>query len=208
MTNSKAYSLILVSVVASFLGFWVENFFISFSHGFIDNRNMVLPFLFGYGLSILAYYFLFGTPNSPLFFGKPIALKGVAATVYSFVVAFLGVSIGEIIVGHLTEWACGIVWWNYSAIPLHITRYTSVPTSLAFASLITVYMKFFFDPLTNLFSKMHPRALSFLAITTALVLTLDMVNSGIYMFKYNEIQQIWKYEFEKPLKSIILRSSP
>ena len=134
MISTKSAALILVIVVVSFLGFCVENVFISFSHGFVDNRNMVLPFLFGYGLSILAYYHLFGTPDNPLYFSKEFSFPcSNLATIYCFIVAFLGVSIGEIILGYLTEWSVGIIWWNYSAIPLHITRYTSVPTSFCFA---------------------------------------------------------------------------
>ena len=205
MINTKGFSLILVSVVVSFIGFCVENVFISFSHGFMDNRNMVLPFLFGYGLAILAFYFLFGTPNAPLLFGKPIAFSSeIKSTLYCFMVAFLGVSLGEVILGYMTEWCCGIIWWDYTSIPLHITRYTSVPTSAGFAFLITVFMKYCFDPLLSLFSRMHPNALSFLALICVLILTLDILNSAIYMFKNHDTMRIWRFEFEKPLKDILL----
>ena len=197
MATTKAYSLILVSIVASFIGFSVENIFIAWNHGFMDNRNMVLPFLYGYGLAMILYNVLFGTPNEPLLFGQPISFSSnVTATIYSFTMAFLGVCIGEIIVGYMTQWCCNIIWWDYSEIPLHITRYTSIPTSAGFAFLITLFMKYCFDPLMSFFSKLHPNALSFLATALLLVLVLDMVNSGIHMFRYNDTLHIWRIDFE------------
>jgi uncharacterized membrane protein len=197
MMKTKTYSLILIIVVVSFLGFCVENIFIGLRHGFIDNRNMILPFLLGYGLSILAYYMLFGTPDKPLFFGKEIYFSSsIKLTFYCFAVAFIGVSIGEIILGYATEWCCDIVWWDYTQIPLHITKYTSVPTSLVFATLITVFMKYCFNPLLSFFSKMNPAALSFLATAMLLVLVLDMINSGIYMFKHSDTLHLWRFDFE------------
>lgn len=206
MVNTKICALVLISVIVSFIGFGIENIFISFSHGYMDNRNMILPFLFGYGLAILAYYALFGTPNTPLFFGKEVNISGTKATIYCFTIAFLGVSIGEIILGYMTEWLCGIKWWDYSAIPLHITRYTSVPTSAGFAFLITVFMKYFFEPLLSYFSKMNPTTLSFLAVYSVLVLSLDMFNSTVYMFKNHDTLRIWRFDFKKTLKELLLSS--
>ena len=203
MVATKAFALIMVVVVVSFLGFCVENVFISLNHGFIDNRNMVLPFLLGYGLSILAYYFLFGTPNNPLFFGKEISFSSsFKATFYCFTVAFLGVSIGEIILGYATEWCCGIVWWNYTKIPMHVTKYTSVPTSFAFATLITVFMKYMFSPLISAFSKINPIVLGFLSLSLLFLLSLDMLNSALYMFKKHTILNIWKLDVNQILKDI------
>lgn len=194
MAATKAFALIMVIIVVSFLGFCVENVFISLNHGFVDNRNMVLPFLLGYGLAILAYYLLFGTPQNPLFFGTPISFStSLKSTLYCFVISFIGVSIGEIILGYATEWCCGIVWWNYSQIPMHITKYTSVPTSLAFATLITVFMKYMFSPLISLFSKINPEILGFLSVLLLFLLSLDAINSALYMFKNHSTLNIWRF---------------
>lgn len=204
MANTKTFAIILVMVVVSLMGFCVENIFIGFNRGFMDNRNMILPFLFGYGLSILAVYLLFGTPTDPKFWGKEIAIpNGAVSTLYYFIIAFLGVSVGEILLGYATEWACGIIWWDYTSIPLHITRYTSVPTSAAFASLITVFMKFFFYPLLTRFSRMNPKVLAFIAVTFTVILSLDMINSAFYMFKHRATLSLWKINFKRPFKDII-----
>ena len=205
MINARTYALILIVILVSFLGFVVENFFISFSNGVMDNRNMVLPFLLGYGLAILTIYKLFGTPDSPMFFGKGISISNpFISFVYYFIIAFLCVSIGELILGHLIEWSCEIVWWNYTALPLHITKYTSIPTSTIFAILITVFMKYFFDPLLNRFSKMNYQTLSILAIALIVLLSIDFINSGIYMFKNHQTLRLWRIEFEKPIKDILI----
>ena len=205
--NARTYALILIVILASFLGFLVENCFISFSSGVIDNRNMILPFLLGYGLAILTIYKLFGTPHSPMFFGKGISISNpFISFVYYFIIAFLCVSIGELILGHLIEWSCEIVWWNYTALPLHITKYTSIPTSTIFAILITVFMKYFFDPLLNRFSKMNYQTLSILAISLIVLLSIDFINSGIYMFKTHHTLRLWRIEFYKPLKELLITS--
>ena len=197
MADTKTLALIMVIIVVSFLGFCVENIFISINHGFIDNRNMILPFLLGYGFAVLAYYKLFGTTQDPLFFGNEIQISSTFhSTLYCFVVSFIGVCVGEILLGLLTEWSCDIIWWDYSKIPFHITRYTSVPTSLGFATLITVFMKYFFDPLLSAFSKINPVILSFISITFLLFLTLDMINSAFYMLKNHSTLKIWRIDVD------------
>ncbi len=205
MINARTYALILIIILVSFLGFLVENFFISFSIGVIDNRNMVLPFLLGYGLAILTIYKLFGTPHSPMFFGKNVVIgSSFISSLYYFLIAFLCVSIGELILGHMIEWSCDIVWWNYTALPLHITKYTSIPTSTIFAMLITVFMKYFFDPLLNNFSKMNYQTLSILAISLIVLLSLDFINSGIYMFRNHHTLRLWRIEFDNSIKQLII----
>lgn len=205
MTNTKSLALILIVVLVSLLGFIVENVFTSFTHGFIDNRNMVLPFLLGYGLAVLTIYKLFGTPKNPLFWGKSIDVSNSHLSVlYYFIIAFLCVSVGEIILGYLIEWTCDIIWWDYTAIPLHITRYTSIPTSTLFALLITVFMRHLFDPLLNSFSKMNPKILSVLALSLIVLLSIDFINSGIYMFKNHNTLRIWHIDFKKSIKQMLL----
>ena len=56
------YSLGIMVAVISFLGFSLENLWLSLTKGFIDNRNMNAPFLMGYGLLVVGMYLLLGTP--------------------------------------------------------------------------------------------------------------------------------------------------
>ena len=56
---------IIASVIIFFLGFYLENIWICFRKGYIDNRNMMLPFLLGYSFALLGIYFVLGTPGHP-----------------------------------------------------------------------------------------------------------------------------------------------
>ena len=198
LKRKNVYALIMVMVVVSLLGFCVESIFTVFMHGFLNNKNMVLPFLWGYGLAILLLYVLFGTPECPLWFTKPTNFTSrTEKYVYYFIIAFFGVCIGEIILGYLVEATCNIVWWDYSILPLNITKYTSVPTSTGFASLIFIFMRYIFNPLLDRFSSMNYTALKFIAISFATILTLDMINSAIYMLIKRQTLQIWKIKFKK-----------
>ncbi|MBO5716306.1 MAG: putative ABC transporter permease [Clostridia bacterium] len=202
--NTKRLSLILIVVIVSFLGFCVENIFMAFDDGIINNRNMLLPFLLGYGLAILAFYTVIGTPDAPRFLKKELQLSSFGGFAFYFAMAFLGVCIAEIVIGYAVEWSCGIIWWDYTDIPLHITRYTSVPTSTIFALLITVFMKFFFNPLLNGFSKMNPRALAIISISLIVLLSIDFIHSGIYMLKNRDLLRLWRFELKKPIKQIFI----
>lgn len=204
MKKTNPYSLILVAVVVSFLGFIIENIFVGATDAKMNNRNMILPFLFGYGLAILVIYGLFGTPDSPKLFTRDLAItQPKLGLLYYFGISFLCVCIGEIVLGYAVEWGCDIIWWDYTRLPLHFTRYTSVPTSAAFAALITLFMKVFFKPLCELFSRINPNVLPFIAVSFTVILTLDMVNSLIYMISNHDTLIIWEIHFEKSLVELL-----
>ena len=196
--ESKNSALVMIMIIVSFAGFWIENIFTAYKKGIMTNRNMILPFLLGYGLSILGFYFAFGTPDMPMFFGNALLFSSpFAAILYYFSVSFLFVCMGEMILGSLTEHLCGIIWWNYTDIPLHISKYTSVPTSIAFASIITLFMKFLFNPLINIFSASDIRLLSLLSVAIISFLSFDFIHSGIYMFRNRKLLDIWSIKFKK-----------
>jgi uncharacterized membrane protein len=192
----------MIIVLVSFLGFCVENTFICAHSGFIDNRNMILPFIFGYGLSLFGIYKLFGTPQEPLFFTSNVYFyDDKISIIYYFTVAFFAVSVGELIVGSVTEKLFGIIWWDYTRIPLHLTRYTSVPTSLAFATLITLFMRYCFDPILKAFLKLDPRALTFIAIAFVIILSADAINSTVYMAKHHKLMSLWRLDLGSHFKN-------
>lgn len=201
--ETRKFAFIMIVIIVSFLGFCVENIFTAYNNGSINNKNMVFPFLLGYGLAILALYLLFGTPKDPRFIKINLHLSSFIGSAYYFVISFLAVCIGEIILGYFIEWSCGIIWWNYSNIPMHITKYTSIPTSSAFAILITVFMRFFFNPLVSIFMNINPKVLIVLSISLITVISIDFIHSGIYMFKHHETLKIWKFDFNKSIKNMI-----
>lgn len=191
IVNVMALGMI-VSVV-SFLGFAVENMWLAMTKGYIDNRNMCFPFMIGYGAAILLIYIIFGMPEKLWFLGKAIKVQNrIIRLLIYFAEVMLCVCIGEILLGTFVEKMCHFYWWDYSQIPLHITRYTSIPTSMMFSLLITVFMEVFFGPLYSFFQKCN---FSVLCIVTVSLLTLmagDFIYNACRLYRNQGMVRRWK----------------
>lgn len=195
MKTAEIFALCLIITIVSFLGFVVENVWLALTKGFMDNRNMYLPFLLGYGLAMVAIYLMFGTPLAPRFFKKKIVIQNafLRALVY-FLMVCLCVSLGEFVLGTLVENTCGVIWWDYTRLPLHITRYTSVPTSIGFGMLITIFMRYFFVPLYEFFVEMDYGDLCVTAYGFMTLMVVDFIHSAICTYKERSLAQIWRID--------------
>ena len=58
LCGQDVYVLGMMVALISFLGFLVENLWLALTKGYINNRNMNAPFLLGYGMLVVAMYFL------------------------------------------------------------------------------------------------------------------------------------------------------
>ena len=183
----------MMIALISFLGFLVENLWLALTKGYINNRNMNAPFLLGYGMLVVAMYFMFGTPEE-ISLPRRMRKKETRYRRYAvyFLWAMLFVCIGEIVLGTVVEKLCGIEYWNYSRIPLHITKYTSIPTSAAFASMITLFMGRFFHPILRFLSKIDERVLKVLGVTLCLIMLWDFVVSFAVMIRKKSFYLKWK----------------
>lgn len=187
------YALGIMVAVVSFLGFVVENVWLAMTKGYINNRNMNAPFLLGYGLLIAAFYFVLGTPNQmalPKCLQKKLRARG--KYILYFVCALLAVCISEIVLGEVVEKLCGFEYWNYENIPLHITKYTSIPTSIAFAAIITFFMGVCFEPLMALILQMDVRWMKIISVVLMTVMGIDFIASFRMMFKRKDYYLKWK----------------
>lgn len=189
------YSLGIMVAVISFLGFSLENLWLSLTKGFIDNRNMNAPFLMGYGLLVVGMYLLLGTPeNMALAEMVPVdRSKGEKFFVY-FLCAFAVVTVGELILGHLMEKICGIQYWNYNWIPLHITQYTSIPTSIGFAAIITSFMGACFDPIMSVITIIPAQEAKSASIILMLIMSTDLVASFSKMHRTRSLNTKWQIQ--------------
>lgn len=195
MKLRQLFALFLIIALVSFLGFCVENIWLAMTKGYMNNRNMRLPFLLGYGLAIVAIYAMFGTPQAPRLFTLAIPIQSKFLRIASYyLIVCLCVMVGEIALGTFVEKTCGIVWWNYSQLPLHITKYTSVPTTLAFGFLITVFMGCFFTPAYTYFSGTSSKLLAALACGLMLLMVIDFIHSGIAMYAHGALLETWKID--------------
>lgn len=194
----NVYALGIMAAIISFLGFVVENVWLAITKGYINNRNMNTPFLLGYGLLVIAFYFVLGTPNQmvlPKNLKKRLSRR--AKYIFYFLCAFFVVCIAEIILGEIVERLCGIEYWNYENLPFHITKYTSVPTSIAFASIITFFMGVCFEPVMELILQMDMRWMKVLSITLMTVMGVDFFVSFRMMIKRRDYYLKWKIFLRK-----------
>ena len=182
----------IMIAVLSFGGFVVENIWLAVTKGYMNSRNMHAPFLLGYGLLILAFYFLFGTPDHVKVLGMPIEIEnGHLRYFVYFLIAMVTVSISEIVLGTFVEKCCGIVWWDYRNIPLHFTKYTSLPTSLGFAFIIVEIMENLFLPIMQAISMLHKTVAAVLAIGVDLIMIVDFLVSMAHMFISGKLHSFW-----------------
>lgn len=190
-----AYGLMIV--VISFMGFLTENIWLAITKGYVDNRNMHAPFLLGYGVLILMMYLGLGTPRELAAWGflKYIP-EGLPSYIFYYVVSFFIVSIGEIALGTLVEKLCKIQYWNYNWLPLHFTQYTSVPTSIMFAAIITFVMSNLYTPILNSILQMDVSRMKFLSIVLMGILVLDFICSFRTMYRKQDFNDIWRYDLK------------
>ncbi len=187
MIQYNINDMFVMFTIASFLGFVFENIFCINWNGYIDNRNMTLPFIHGYGDAVTGIYMLLGIPS-----GSNIVMY--------FLCSFIIVCLSEIILGKTVEKICGFIWWNYDKFPLHITHYTSVPTSLGFASVITIFMKFCFVPVMDVIAILPLQIKFIFRIPMFVILTFDMFSSYTAMFKKRKHNNIWRIWVNKSKK--------
>lgn len=183
---------IMVGVI-SFLGFVLENLWLLVTKGYINNRNMSAPFLIGYGLLVVAIYFFLGIPSKNVIFAlsdKRISKK--LNIILYFIICLLIVSIGEILLGNIVEKLCGIEYWNYSCLPMHIGKYTSIPTSIGFAAIITFFMNSCFVPIMTIISNIPHNARRIIALVLIVIMTLDFIESFRVMIMTRNFNCRWQ----------------
>lgn len=189
------FDLGIMVAIISFLGFIVENIWLAATKGYVNNRNMNAPFLLGYGLLVISLFFVLGTPEEMAQWGmlKGIRTKRMRYMLY-FVCSFVVVSIGEILLGTIVEKLCGIEYWNYASLPMHITKYTSVPTSMGFASMITFFMGKCFTPLMGWIGRLDSPGLRVVSTMLMAIMVVDFLYSFYHMIWSKDFYLKWQIE--------------
>ena len=180
-SDYTVYDYFLMMSLISFLGFLLENIWISVRKGYVDNRNMNLPFLLGYGIAVMFIYFVLGVPD-----------KSNAFLYCS--ICFIIVSLGEILLGTVVEKICGIHYWDYTSLPLHFTRYTSLFTSIGFSLIITGFMKYAFVPIMDSIHSHSSTSLNVFSVILIIALCIDFMASFYYMYKHQDFYHLWEHK--------------
>ena len=194
--RSEILGLSAIVIVTSFLGFAIENAWIAVKYGCFENRGMLFPFLFGYGVMIVAVYLLFGLPSNPLFFGRPI--KNTMNKDLQYILCIMcTICVGEILLGNTVEMLSGYKWWDFSEVPLHIGGYTSIPTSVGFALIIYLFMKNAYNPIVEFAGKMDKNNHSKIIIVLMTIIIFDYLFSTIFLVHHGDVLRVWRLEFPR-----------
>ena len=178
------YDWMLMLILCSFLGYLTENIWNYFTNGYVDNRNMFMPFLLGYGMAILLIYVFFGVPKK-----KRLILYALKVLIFT--------AVAEIAVGYLVEWICGFRYWDYSSMPLHFTPYVSVITSAGFVAIITFFMNAHFTSLMELFRKWcEHKAVRIIVSIVMFLICVDLVISFVFMFQNGSGHDTWLFNVD------------
>lgn len=189
-------AVLVMSSFISFLGFCVENIWLAARKKYIDNRNMHAPFLFGYGIAVTGFYFVMGTPSNFRFFGTPAECSTASQFWAYFIFTFILVSLGEMLLGTVIEKTCGLIWWDYTRIPMHITKYTSIPTSFGFTIIIVTFMDCFYEKIMNNLMELDKEKMLVYGIIITAVMAVDLILSMIRMKITGKLMTTWKLDFE------------
>ena len=165
----------LLVATLSFLGWAFETGYMFLQTGKWQDRGfMTLPFCPIYGCSLFATYLLAGTPDEGRGFLRSVNNRALRYIFY-FLLAFIIPSVAEILVGFLFDKAFGIWLWSYKGIPLNIGGYVCLPVSLAWATLIFLFMKFLFPSIKKLVGKLPLHGARILALTLSVFFALDIL---------------------------------
>ena len=161
----------LLNLLLSFIGWEYQN------RGFLS-----LPLCPIYGGTLMAVYFLFGTPDEARGLLKRVDNPLVRSLIY-LTAAFLAPTAAELIVGAYFDKFHGVWLWSYNGLPLNFKGYISLPISVLWAVMIFLFMKFIFPSLKKWIFKI-PKTLSIaFAAAFATVVLADFVKSYISIKK-------------------------
>ena len=104
------------------------------------------------------------------------------------------VSVGEIMLGTFVEKYCQIEWWNYSSLPLHIDKYTSLFTSITFGLMITIFMNSLFFSIMKWATHINTLFFQTVVMLLFILLIADFIHEAKYMIKNKRINRIWKID--------------
>lgn len=167
----------LLTVLLSFLGWCFETGYLYLRWGEVyDCGFMTLPFCPIYGCTLIAIYWIMGTPNEPRGILKNVQPALLRYFLY-FALAFFIPSVMEYMVGLFFDKTFHLRLWNYKGAPYNLDGYVCLPVSLIWAGLIFLFMRFLFLPLKKLVGKIPaPIAWGLLAVT-AVVFGADIASN-------------------------------
>ncbi len=184
--------IIFMGILMAFVGFVTENASLFISHGQIDSRYYVLPFISSYSLIVFTWYFLYVKFPKLLDFENPPIKKSLYYIALISSLCF-AVFIIEIFYGHLIDKLFNVSLWSYEDIPLHITKFASIPTSIGFGLGAFVLVRWVY-PKTYTYLQNHAniKVLKIIDIILGSLIILDLIIFYINLALYNRTVIYWR----------------
>lgn len=169
----------ILLVFLSLLGFiWEQVFVLITMHEVAESGFLDLPICPIYGFTILAFFYLMGTPHKGGGLLKRVKSLGWRYVLYAMI-AFTVPTLIELGVGAFFYELWEVRLWDYSAHPLNIGGYVSVPISLAWTVALTLFMRLLFLPMRNFFQSTKNKP--------AVIITVISAAWALVDFTYNII---------------------
>ena len=166
--------ILLFTVIS--LGGWIfETIYCYFEAGRYCDRGFInLPFCPIYGSTILAVYFLLGTPAEGGLLLSRISNKPLRRTLF-FLLAGAIPSAAELITGVFFLNIFGIRLWDYSSHKFNIDGHACLLFFFIWGVLITLFMRYLFPPLKRLVQKTPDNTAIISSVIIGIIIFSDFI---------------------------------
>ena len=188
----------LIGILTAFAGWLVENTFKAIVDGIIDARFHVLPCIAAYALVPFALQILLGDIDDLSFFGIKLFKNKTKRTklisnITAYVLMCSVVFIGELGIGSLWDKVFGVLLWDYSDTPLHITKYAGVIPTFGFGTGVWLLFKFVHKPLLNLFrKKANYKAATIIVAILGTLMCADLIRLLLHIIIGHNAPMLWR----------------
>ena len=172
----------LLILFLSTLGWlWETVYTLLWFHRLSDRGFLALPICPIYGFTIMGFYGLFGTPHRGRYAMKRIRPAFLRYVVY-LLLAFVVPTAMELAVGVIFHKTWGVRLWDYSARPLNMNGYISLPISLIWSLALTLFMRFLFLPLHGFFQSAKTKPAVIIAVLSGILVATDFIYNLTLLF--------------------------
>ena len=197
--------LYFLGICLSFIGWLIENTTKLITHGVIDSKYHILPFISAYALIVFAVHIFLRDPDDVAVFGKRIfknKTKGTAvlSNVISWAFSCFFVFISELIVGNLWYSLFGVALWNYTGWIGGVTQFTSLPTTLGFGTGAYLGFKLIYKPALNFVkNKLSYKVAKIICLTLGVAIVLDTAFMVLQLGLFGEAPVYWTLKIDKEI---------
>jgi uncharacterized membrane protein len=180
--------LFLTGFLVSFLGWVWETLYAALILQSPNDRGfLILPICPIYGISVIAIYLLFRTPDKMSLFGKDIAKQNPLLRYLAyFLLSALSATMFELITGFFFDKVFHIHLWNYKDSFGSIGGYVAFFPSLLWGFIITAFMRLVFLPVYGFVQKHSHKTLTFFFWLCLFLLLADTSFNFSYLLLYGK----------------------